>query len=116
VRSATLVLLPYDSRDQVTSGVLVEALAAGRPVVATAFPHAVELAATGAVRVVPHGADDELAGAIHAVLCDPGAHARMSAAARTQSHVYDWARVAARVDALIARVTASHELPAVTVR
>ena len=43
VAAADVVLLPYDSREQVTSGVLVEALAAGLPVVATAFPHAVEL-------------------------------------------------------------------------
>ena len=46
-------VLPYDSADQVTSGVLVDAVAAGRPVVATAFPHAVELL-HGAGIVVPH--------------------------------------------------------------
>ena len=51
----SVVVLPYDSRDQVTSGVLVEAIAAGRPVVATAFPHAVELLSSGAGMVVPHG-------------------------------------------------------------
>ena len=38
IRSADLVVLPYDSQDQVTSGVLVDAVAAGRPVVSTAFP------------------------------------------------------------------------------
>ena len=43
VESADVVLLPYDSIDQVTSGVLIEAVAAGKPVVATGFPHAVEL-------------------------------------------------------------------------
>ncbi|RXZ46148.1 glycosyltransferase [Agromyces binzhouensis] len=43
VGAADLVLLPYDSRIQVTSGVLVEALAAGKPVIATGFPHAREL-------------------------------------------------------------------------
>ena len=43
VQSAAVVVLPYDSTDQVTSGVLVDAIASGRPVVATAFPHAVEL-------------------------------------------------------------------------
>lgn len=39
ISSADIVVLPYDSREQVTSGVLVEAVAAGIPVVATAFPH-----------------------------------------------------------------------------
>src|SRR5690606_9587927 len=53
IRSADLVVLPYDSDDQVTSGVLVDAVAAGRPVVSTAFPHAVELLASGAGIVVP---------------------------------------------------------------
>ena len=47
VQAADVVLLPYDSREQVTSGVLIEAVAAGRPVVSTAFPHAIELLADG---------------------------------------------------------------------
>src|SRR5207302_647658 len=48
VTSADVVLLPYDSKDQVTSGVLIEAVTCRRPVVATAFPHAVELLSDGA--------------------------------------------------------------------
>ncbi len=40
VAAADVVLLPYDSTEQVTSGVLIEAVAAGKPVVATRFPHA----------------------------------------------------------------------------
>jgi len=35
VQSSAVVVLPYDSTDQVTSGVLVDAIASGRPVVAT---------------------------------------------------------------------------------
>jgi len=53
ISEASIVILPYDSPDQVTSGVLVDAIAAGRPVIATAFPHAVELLSTGAGIVVP---------------------------------------------------------------
>ena len=53
VQRADVVLLPYDSREQVTSGVLIEAVAAGRPVVSTAFPHAVELLGDGTGLVVP---------------------------------------------------------------
>jgi len=48
------VVLPYESADQATSGVLAEAVAAGIPVVATGFPHAIELLAGGAGVVVPH--------------------------------------------------------------
>ena len=43
ITSADVVLLPYDSVEQVTSGVLVEALVAGVPIVATNFPHAREV-------------------------------------------------------------------------
>ncbi len=43
IQTASVVVLPYDSKEQVTSGVLVDSIASGRPIVATAFPHAVEL-------------------------------------------------------------------------
>lgn len=43
ITSADIVLLPYDSVEQVTSGVLVEALVAGVPIIATNFPHAREV-------------------------------------------------------------------------
>jgi glycosyltransferase involved in cell wall biosynthesis len=71
VGSADAVLLPYDSRDQVTSGVLVEAIAAGKPVVATAFPHAVELLTEGVGRVVAHEDHVAIADALRAVLARP---------------------------------------------
>ncbi len=68
---ADIVLLPYDSPDQVTSGVLVEALAAGKPVVATRFPHAVEALASGAGLLVRHGDDEAMAGALRRILTRP---------------------------------------------
>ncbi len=68
VQSCSVVVLPYDSTDQVTSGVLVDAIACGRPVVATAFPHAVELLATGAGVVVDHDDPDALASALRQIL------------------------------------------------
>src|SRR4029453_16766587 len=71
IQDAAVVVLPYDSRDQVTSGVLVDAVAAGRPVVATAFPHAVELLSSGAGIVVPHGDPAALAAALRRILPPP---------------------------------------------
>jgi glycosyltransferase involved in cell wall biosynthesis len=68
VASADLVLLPYDSREQVTSGVLVEAVAAGKPVVATAFPHAVELLKDGAGTIVEHASPTAIAQAVRGIL------------------------------------------------
>ena len=71
IQSAAVVVLPYDSTDQVTSGVLVDAIASGRPVVATAFPHAVELLGSGAGIVVGHDDPDALASALRRVLTQP---------------------------------------------
>jgi polysaccharide biosynthesis protein PslF len=71
VRSADVVVLPYDSTEQVTSGVLVEAVAARIPVVATAFPHAVELLTDGPGLLVPHRKPVALAAAIRRILTKP---------------------------------------------
>ena len=75
---------------------LVEALAAGKPVVATAFPHAIELSATGAVIVVDHGSLDGIASAVTAILTDQSIRATMQAAARVESARYDWPIVGER--------------------
>ncbi|HEX3827979.1 MAG TPA: glycosyltransferase [Sporichthyaceae bacterium] len=100
VASADLVLLPYDSREQVTSGVLIEAVAAGRPVVSTAFPHAVELLAQGAGLLVRQRDPDALGAAIRRVLTEPGLAQKMAARAAAQAPGLFWDSVAARYRAL----------------
>lgn len=106
IRSADLVVLPYDSVDQVTSGVLVDAVAAGRPVVSTAFPHAVELLATGAGLVVPQRDPQALAAAIRSVLTDPDRAGAMAAEARRLAPDLSWLAVAGRYDAVGAHLLA----------
>lgn len=96
VASASLVVLPYDSREQATSGVLVDAIAAGRPVIATAFPHAVEALTGGAGFVVPHQDPVALASAIRAVAGDPELLEGMAAHARAISPSLSWRAVAAQ--------------------
>jgi glycosyltransferase involved in cell wall biosynthesis len=101
VASATAVVLPYDSRDQVTSGVLVDAIAAGRPVIATAFPHAVELLSSGAGIVVRHSDPQALANAIRSMLSDTDLLASMSAEARRLAPSLSWSAVSDRYVQLI---------------
>jgi glycosyltransferase involved in cell wall biosynthesis len=72
VASADLVLLPYESREQVTSGVLVEAVAAGRAVISTDFPHARELLGGGVGLLVPPRDPAAIAAAVRRVLTEPG--------------------------------------------
>ena len=104
IRSADVVLLPYDTRDQVSSGVLVEALASAKPVVATRFPHAVELLARGAGLLVPQGDSQAMANALERILYDPGLAARMSETARDEASVLLWPAVGATYRALIAEI------------
>jgi glycosyltransferase involved in cell wall biosynthesis len=106
IQQAAVVVLPYDSRDQVTSGVLVDAIAAGRPVVATAFPHAVELLASGAGLVVPHANPAALAHALRRVLTEPDLAADMADEAARIAPQLRWPAVARRYAKLAADVVA----------
>ncbi|GLY49946.1 glycosyl transferase family 1 [Lentzea sp. NBRC 102530] len=96
VGRADVVLLPYDSSEQVTSGVLVEALAARKPVVATVFPHAVELLADGAGLLVPHRDPAAIAAALRRVLTEPGLAAGMRDRSADLGAVLSWPAVADR--------------------
>jgi polysaccharide biosynthesis protein PslF len=94
IQTATVVVLPYDSKDQVTSGVLVDSLASGRPIVATAFPHAVELLGSGAGTIVAHDDPDALVAALRRLLTDPQVAASMATEARGLAPTIAWPVVA----------------------
>ena len=111
VAAADVVLLPYDSREQVTSGVLIEAVAAGRPVVSTAFPHAVELLGDGTGLVVPRQDPTALAAALRHVLSEPGVARRMAARCEAKAPELVWPAVAARYRGIAASV-ARHDTAA----
>jgi polysaccharide biosynthesis protein PslF len=113
VADADVVVLPYESREQVTSGVLIEAVAARKPVVATAFPHAVELLAGGAGLVVPHADPDALADAVLRVLTEPDLAAAMIRRADAAAPDLRWSEVAARYRALGADLVDAHKSIAV---
>ena len=106
IQSSEVVVLPYDSKDQVTSGVLVDAIAAGRPVVATAFPHAVELLASGAGLVVDHDDPEAMARALRSVLTTPELAANMAAEASRLAPSLGWSVVASEYLQLADRLQA----------
>jgi glycosyltransferase involved in cell wall biosynthesis len=101
IASADVVILPYDSREQATSGVLVDAVAAGRPVVATAFPHAVELLSSGAGLIVDQGDVAAMAFALRRILTEPATAAAMRAEAARLAPTLSWDAVALRYRGLI---------------
>jgi glycosyltransferase involved in cell wall biosynthesis len=99
-----VVLLPYDSTEQVTSGVLIEAVGAGVPVVATEFPHAVELLADGPGVLVPHQDPEAMAAGIRHLMALPDAAGRLTGL--TGGPTLRWPAVAARYQALASRLIA----------
>lgn len=92
---ASLVVLPYDSIDQITSGVLVDAIAAGKPVIATEFPHAIELVGRGCGVVVPHANPEAIAESVATLIDRPGELRMMEEQALEVGQEHDWATIAA---------------------
>jgi glycosyltransferase involved in cell wall biosynthesis len=104
VRSADLVVLPYESVEQVTSGVLVEAIAASKPVIATRFPHAVELLSEGAGITVPHGDLGALSAALRLLLTDRPLTSRMAMEAQRLANGWFWPAIGQRFEAMMSRL------------
>ncbi|MGB7360270.1 MAG: glycosyltransferase [Mycobacterium sp.] len=108
IQSSSVIVVPYDDADQVTSGVLVDAITSGRPVVATAFPHAIELLCGGAGLVVSQDDPDAMRTALRQVLTQPRLAGSMAAEARQLAPEMEWSVVAEAYIRLAQRVLAEH--------
>lgn len=80
--AAQVVVLPWSDDDLVASQALVDALNLAVPVLATAFPHAVEAAATGAVHLVRPRSKASLERGLHRLVTRPLLRTAMRHAAR----------------------------------
>jgi glycosyltransferase involved in cell wall biosynthesis len=93
--SATDVFLtPYRNREQIASGALTFAIAAGCAVVSTPYWYAEDMLATGAGRLVPFGDPDALAAAVCRYLEHPDELAAARAEARRIGSSLAWPSVA----------------------
>lgn len=111
IASATVVILPYDSPDQATSGVLVDAIAAGRPVIATSFPHSIEMLSSGAGILVEHRDPRALSEAIRKIITNPTLAMSMSSEARRIAPSLSWDAVALRYVDLARELLSCATLP-----
>lgn len=100
ITSADMYLLPYDTREQVTSGVLAEALVAGGPVIATKFPHAVELLGDGTGILVKQQSPNSIAEAIRMLIRDPHERRRMREKSAAKASSLLWPAVGASMTSL----------------
>ncbi|MDQ3945497.1 MAG: glycosyltransferase family 4 protein, partial [Actinomycetota bacterium] len=96
---ADLLVLP--SRYEELGSVLLEAMQAGLPVVATAVGGIPEVVVDGVTgRLLPPGDPAALASAVDGVLGDQAGAGRMGLAARERAAAYHWGRLAAQVHAV----------------
>jgi glycosyltransferase involved in cell wall biosynthesis len=95
VRKSHVVVIPYDNTDQVTSGVVTDAIAAGRPVVATRFPHAQELVEPGPGPVVAHDST-ALAEGVRSLVEDSADYDRAARSAAAKGRDLSWTSGAIR--------------------
>lgn len=100
ITSADMYLLPYDTREQVTSGVLAEALVAGGPVIATKFPHAVEMLGDGTGVLVKQQSPNSIAEAIRMIIRDPQERRRMREKSAAKASNLLWPAVGASMTSL----------------
>jgi len=96
---ASLVVLPYDSEDALVTPALIDAIAAGRPVIATDYPHAADVLQDGGGLIVPPRNAVALAEAIRIVTTDRAIIDAMTRRARLLAPSLSW-RVAGRGFAL----------------
>ena len=93
IASADMVVLPYDSVEQVTSGVLVEALVAGKPIISTDFPHAREVLSDGTGILVCQSDSDGIANGIHRIVTDTDLVHTMKSRAKKKAETFMWTTV-----------------------
>ena len=88
--AADVYVTPYPGMDQICSGTLAYALAAGLPVVSTPYLHAREVLAGGAGALVPYGDTDAFGEALARFASDPEVRAAAAAAARAFGRTTTW--------------------------
>ena len=109
--STDLFLTPYRSREQIVSGALTFAIAAGCPVVSTPYYYAEDLLATGAGAVVPFDDAATMSDAILQFLNSPADRAKAAAEARRIGAALTWPAVAAQIIELLDNVVGTKPAP-----
>ena len=105
----SIYLTPYRSREQIVSGALTFAVAAGCPVVSTPYFYAEDLLASGAGVLVPFDDHDAMSTAVLDLLDDPARLASTRIESRRIGSGLAWSQVAIDTLEILREATEIHE-------
>ena len=109
--AADICLLPYQGKEQITSGTLAYAIGNGKAVVSTPFWHAEELLADGRGLLAPFGDHDAMGEALCRLLSDREVKADMERRAREYGTRMRWPNVASSYADAFAAATRERPTP-----
>jgi glycosyltransferase involved in cell wall biosynthesis len=104
LEAADVFVTPYPNLDQIVSGTLSYAMAAGRPVVSTPYAYADEVLADGRGVLVPPASPVELGAALNELLSDPELRTAIGSRAHAYTRRMVWSAVGAEYRKLFAQV------------
>jgi glycosyltransferase involved in cell wall biosynthesis len=99
--ASDVYVTPYLDPQQITSGTLAYALGAGKAIVSTPYPHAVEVLAGERGLLVPFRSETDLAEATLRILGDPALKRRLEQKAYIYGRETAWPRVGERMLAVL---------------
>ena len=104
LEAADVFVTPYPKLDQIVSGTLSYAMAAGRAIVSTPYAYASEVLSDGRGMLVPLGRPGAWADALNTVLGDPGLRASLGHRAYAYSRQMVWSAIGADYRSLLGQV------------
>jgi Glycosyltransferase len=111
LKAADIFVTPYPNREQIVSGTLAYAMSAGKAVVSTPYPYAVEMLEAGRGRLVAAGSSKDFAEVLSELLRDPDTRSQLGRRAYDFSRAMIWPEVGARYARIFSRVGAAETRP-----
>jgi glycosyltransferase involved in cell wall biosynthesis len=111
LKAADIFVTPYPNRDQIVSGTLAYAMSAGKAVVSTPYPYAVEMLEAGRGRLVAAGSARDFAEVLAELVRDPDARSQLGRRAYDFSRTMVWPEVGDRYARIFSRVGAAETRP-----
>jgi glycosyltransferase involved in cell wall biosynthesis len=111
LKAADIFVTPYPNRDQIVSGTLAYAMSAGKAVVSTPYPYAVEMLEAGRGRLVASGSSKDFAEVLIELVRDADQRNQLGRRAYDFSRTMIWPEVGARYARIFSRVGATQDRP-----